>query len=134
MDIQSPRFDAFISYSHEDEIAARRIQRFLESYKLPRGLISGGNRLWVFRDATDIRTGSLSDELNAALDGSRALIVCCSPAAAASRWVAQEIERFSQPEPVRPIVPVLLKEDPAAAIPERLQTLEHRYADLRSAW
>jgi hypothetical protein len=130
----TPRYDAFISYSHDDEIAARRIQRFLESYKLPRGIALAENRLRVFRDATDIRTGSLSEELNAALDASRALIVCCSPAAAKSHWVSQEIDQFLGHDPARPIAPLLLEGDPGSSIPERLKPLEHRFADLRSAW
>jgi len=130
----APRYDAFISYSHDDEIAARRIQRFLESYKLPRGIALAENRLRVFRDATDIRTGSLSEELNAALDASRALVVCCSPAAAKSRWVSQEIDKFLGHDAARPIAPLLLEGDPGSSIPERLKPLEHRFADLRSAW
>jgi TIR domain len=105
MPSEAQGYDAFISYSHHDEVAARRIQHFLERYRLPPGILPARNRLRVFRDATDIRTGSLSDELNQALDASRALIVCCSSDAVKSRWVSQEIERFLERDPKRPIAP-----------------------------
>jgi len=128
------RFDAFISYSHADESAARRIQNFLEHYKLPTDIAPGRRRLRVFRDATDIRTGALSEELNAALDASRSLVVCCSPGVLNSTWVSQEIDRFLDHDGTRPIVPVLLQGEAASSIPERLKPFNHRFADLRSAW
>jgi MTH538 TIR-like domain (DUF1863) len=134
MAAQELRYDAFISYSHSDVIAARRVQRFLESYRLPPGIPFTEKRLRIFRDATDIRTGTLSEELNSALDASRTLIVCCSPSAASSRWVAQEIDRFLEQTPTRPVVALLLAGDPDAAIPQKLRVLEHRFADLRSPW
>ena len=52
-------YDAFISYSHDDKAAARRIHDFLERYKLPREVLPGRTRLRIYRDATDIRAGTL---------------------------------------------------------------------------
>lgn len=127
-------YDAFISYSHDDKAAARRIHDFLERYKLPRGVLPGRTRLRIYRDATDIRAGTLPSELESALAASRALVVCCSRAAVNSSWVAKEIDTFVKHHSDQPIVPVLLADDPESAIPKSLQANEHRYADLRDGW
>lgn len=84
------RYDAFVSYSHADRRWVGRIQRFVESYRPP----GRGRRLALFVDHTDLRGGSLPDNLRAALAASGALIVCWSPQAAASAWVRQEVAVF----------------------------------------
>src|SRR5690606_23550099 len=90
------RYRAFISYSHADEAIAARLHRRLETYRLPRGISRRGSddqflpeRLQpVFRDRDELTSaGQLSHAIEAALDQSDALIVICSPAAVASRWV-----------------------------------------------
>ena len=49
----------------------------------------------VFRDRDDLpAAGNLNDEIQAAIAGSHFLIVLCSPNAAASRWVNEEIRSF----------------------------------------
>jgi tetratricopeptide (TPR) repeat protein len=49
----------------------------------------------IFRDRDELRAaGSLTDELRGALAGSDFLIVLCSPASAASRWVNEEVRYF----------------------------------------
>jgi tetratricopeptide (TPR) repeat protein len=51
----------------------------------------------VFRDRDELPTASnLGDAINDALAGSAFLIVICSPDAARSRWVEQEIRTFKQ--------------------------------------
>ena len=51
----------------------------------------------VFLDREELSSGSnLAESVRTALAHSRALIVVCSPAAAASRWVDQEICEFKQ--------------------------------------
>lgn len=93
-------YRAFISYSHGDEAAARWLQRALEGYRLPSSLRKSRPglpaRLYpIFRDRDELAsTQDLSDSIRRALDDSDALIVLCSPAAAASRWVNEEIHRF----------------------------------------
>jgi hypothetical protein len=119
-------YDAFLSYSHADRAAARRLQRFIQRYRVP----GSGARLTVFLDQTDLRSGELSQELTEALRRSSALLVCCSPAAVESRWVAQEIHAFLA-QGGRPVVPIVLEGDAEAVIPLRLREREQRYLDLR---
>lgn len=128
----SKPFDAFVSYSHADKRYALRIQRFLESARLPRSRGPSRGRLKVFRDDTDIRAARLDAELANALARSRALIVCCSPRAANADWVRQEIELFLKQGGERPIVPVLVEGDAATAIPSGIAS--YRYVDARGAW
>ena len=128
----SKPFDAFVSYSHADKRYALRIQRFLESARLPRSRGALRRRLKVFRDDTDIRAARLDAELASALARSRALIVCCSPRAANADWVRQEIELFLKQGGERPIVPVLVEGDAATAIPSGIAS--YRYVDARGAW
>lgn len=99
------RYAAFLSYCHADRVAAEALHRFLETYRLPRDVrapdadaVAPESRLRpVFVDRTDMPAGTdLRDEINVALAASGSLIVLCSPAAAKSRWVDLEIERFKQ--------------------------------------
>lgn len=94
---------AFISYSHVDERTGRWLHRALESYRVPKRLVgtehSAGvipKRLTpVFRDRDELPTATdLGETIRGALERSAALIVVCSPAAARSRWVNEEILTF----------------------------------------
>lgn len=97
------RYAAFISYSSKDARFARRLHRALERYGIPSSLgkfdlIGGGkrNRIYpVFRDREELAAGHLGDAIEANLRASAALIVVCSPNAAASPWVQKEIEYFA---------------------------------------
>jgi len=97
------RYKAFISYSHKDEKWAAWLHRALESYRLPRQLVGRQTSMGpvpsrlspVFRDREDFSSGvDLSNKVQEALADSAALIVLCSPAAAGSRWVNEEIRAF----------------------------------------
>lgn len=97
------RYAAFLSYSHHDRAAARRVQAAVEAYRVPESLVGtpGAHgpvppRLRpVFRDEADLAaSGDLSASVAQALDQSDALVVLCSPAAAQSAWVAEEVRRF----------------------------------------
>ncbi len=125
----SGRFRAFISYSHRDAVAAARLHRQLERFVVPRRLVGKPGRLGpvparlspIFRDREDLPAAeSLSAAVQAALAASETLIVLCSPAAAASPWVAREIQLFRQLHPGRPVLAVLLSGLPAAAFPAPL--------------
>lgn len=99
------RYRVFISYSHANNKWARWLHRTLETYKPPRGVAAlglnpdGRNKPLspVFRDREELSTAaSLSDAVNNALQNSANLVVICSPAAARSRWVNEEILTFKR--------------------------------------
>ncbi len=122
------RYAAFISYSHADERDATRLQRWLESYRLPGNLVragsdgSSGKRIGaIFRDRADLAAASsLTDAIRAALAQSAALIVLCSPEAAASPWVDAEIRLFRECHPAAPVLAVVVHGEPQAAMPAAL--------------
>jgi Tfp pilus assembly protein PilF len=94
------QYKAFISYNHADARWAQWLHRALERYRVPARLLAehrlAGNRLHpIFRDRDELSTSSsLSESIRAALAASQNLIVVCSPSAAASRWVNEEIKAF----------------------------------------
>ena len=99
----APAFCAFVSYSHTDERHAAWLQKALERWKVPRRLVGSEARFGpiperlgkVFLDRDELPSASsLSDEIQAALAASDTLVVICSPAAARSRWVNEEIRCF----------------------------------------
>lgn len=105
MQADAPRFRAFISYSHRDKAVAASLHRALEGYRVPAKLVGRDTAVGpvprrltpIFRDRDELpASGDLGREINAALEGSQFLIVVCSPAAAASRWVDQEILAFKR--------------------------------------
>ena len=97
------KYRAFVSYSHVDTKWADRIHRFLETYRVPKHLVgrptSRGpipRRLNpVFRDRDELPSATnLGAAIDEALADSACLIVICSPDAARSRWVNEEIRKF----------------------------------------
>lgn len=123
------RYRAFISYSHVDEAVARRLHRWLETYRLPARLVGSitpqgtvPRRLSpIFRDRNEFPASSSLDEaVKAALAESASLIVLCSPDAAESRWVGEEIAYFRALYPDRPVLAALLRGTPETAFPAAL--------------
>ena len=99
------KYRAFISYSHRDTRWATWLHRSLESYRAPKSLVDTvtargtvPKRLApVFRDREELASSTaLGDVLNAALADSACQIVICSPSAAQSRWVNEEILAFKR--------------------------------------
>lgn len=99
------QYKAFISYSHADAKIAGWLHRELESYRTPRWLRGAGKKTGtaavrlgpIFRDRDDLASAhDLSESIRNALQSSANLIVICSPQAARSRWVDQEIEEFKK--------------------------------------
>ncbi len=97
------RYSAFISYSHHDTVFARRLQRQLETYRLPRRVSGIGNVPFegrrqlrpVFRDREELAAAPDVDEaLREAIGQASFLIVVCSANAAGSAWVAREVALF----------------------------------------
>jgi tetratricopeptide (TPR) repeat protein len=99
------KYWAFLSYSHSDALWAGWLHRALESYRPPRRLVGRDTERGpvprrlapVFRDREELATATdLGTVLNAALEQSAAQIVICSPRAARSRWVNEEILAFKR--------------------------------------
>jgi hypothetical protein len=97
------KYWAFISYSHRDEHWAQWLHRSLERYFVPRILVGRPSRdgkvprrlFPIFRDREELPVSSdLGANLKDCLERSRYLIVVCSPDAAVSRWVNEEIRYF----------------------------------------
>lgn len=99
------KYRGFISYSHADANMASRLHRWLEAYRVPRRLVGRETpfgpvptRLHpIFRDREELPTSAdLGGQIQAALADSAMLIVVCSPRAATSRWVNEEILAFKR--------------------------------------
>ncbi len=121
------RYHAFISYSHANSAAAKAVQDFIEDYRLPGDGAAPAPALRLYRDATDMRTGRLDDQINGALFEASHLLVCVSPEALASDWVRKEVAAFRALRP-EGLIPLLLQG--SAADVQQLVGLETRYADL----
>lgn len=115
------RYRAFISYSHRDKVAAGWLHRALETYRLPTKLAGTITRVGVvprrlapiFRDCDELSAADdLGVELNAALEQSRFLVVICSPAAAGSKWVNEEILSFKRIHGDRCVLALIVAGEP----------------------
>lgn len=113
---------AFISYKREDKKEAMRLQQALEYYRLPNNLRQENPALPeyvrpVFRDMTDLEVGELSSQIHSALEDSHYLIVVCSPRAATSKWVNDEVEYFISLGKQDKIIPYIIEGVPHANNP-----------------
>jgi len=97
------RYKAFISYSHRDRQWGAWLQRSLERYRVPRRLVGKEGPFGpiparlapVFRDREDLSSSAdLSASVKESLESSESLVVICSPTAAASEWVSDEVSYF----------------------------------------
>jgi len=104
-DADSYRYRAYVSYSHHDEKWAVWLHKKLESYHVPKRLVGLDTHAGsipkriapIFRDREELPTATdLGEVVNKALRDSANLIVICSPKAAASRWVNEEILTFKR--------------------------------------
>jgi hypothetical protein len=95
---ESPRYDAFISYSHAaDGKLAPALQRGLQRFAKPWYRVRA---LRVFRDQTDLAANpALWPTIQKALDASEHFVLLASPRAAASPWVGREVEHWRQTKP-----------------------------------
>ena len=98
------RYRAYISYSHRDETWAAWLHRAIESYRVPRHLVGLQTHKGkvparirpVFRDRDDLSSATdLEETVKQAINESENLILMCSPEAAASRGVNEEIRYFA---------------------------------------
>ena len=112
-------YSAFISYSHKDQKYAQKLQKKLESYRLPSTLqhqvVSKSKHpvAPVFRDATDLVAGKLKENLHQELENSKFLIVICSPNSAqknaqGKNYVNSEVDYFVSLGRADYIIPVII--------------------------
>lgn len=114
---------AFISYKREDEKWAKWLQKKLESYSLPTAVRNEKPELPnkirpVFRDQSELSGGNLKAEIEKGLNGSKYLIVICSPRSAKSPWVSKEVQHFIDQGREDFIIPFIIGGTPNASIPE----------------
>jgi WD40 repeat protein len=120
----TPRsYRAFISYSHSDDKIARWLHSKLERYVIPRSLVGKTTlmgivprRLFpVFLDREEIPTSAdLGQTIRVAIANSGCLIVICSPKAAMSRWVDEEVNGFKKIHGEGRIIALIVAGEPNA--------------------
>ena len=119
------QYAAFISYSHSDRDAARWLHQAIERYIIPKHLRRQSGD-WpgrrpnqmppIFLDREELPSSSdLAQSIRAALNVSEFLIVVCSPAAARSRWVNEEIRTFKELGRAGKILCLIVDGEPGAA-------------------
>ncbi|MBO6075044.1 MAG: TIR domain-containing protein [Paludibacteraceae bacterium] len=116
---EQKQYYAFISYKREDKKEAKRLQHTLEYYKLPNKLRQDNPDLPeyvrpIFRDMTNLEVGELSAQIHVALELSHFLIVVCSPRAAKSKWVNDEVDYFISLGKQDKIIPYIIEGFPHA--------------------
>ena len=123
------RYMAFLSYSHKDSAIADWLHESLEEFRVPPQLIGKltdqgavpKKLAPIFRDRQELAAAAdLSDEIEDAVASSRFLIVLCSPAAARSRWIEEEISCFKRVHREDRILAAIVDGEPFASdIPGR---------------
>jgi hypothetical protein len=115
------KYKAFISYSHKDSEFAMWLHKKLESWSVPKDLVNRATNIGnvprtlrpIFRDRDDFSGGhSLKEATLKALDESEFLIVLCSPKAAKSSYVAEEVRQFKLMGKADRVIPVILAGEP----------------------
>ncbi len=120
------RHQAYLSFAHKDKAVGAWVARMLRSFRTPRGLVrdfAAPARLGaICVDRQDSSAGAqLSDHAKAELRASAALIVICSPRAAASRWINQEVAAFKQLGRGANIIPVIAEGQAPGVLPLTLR-------------
>lgn len=127
-------FRAFISFRHQDNMASGRrwaewLHSQLETFKIPTGLAGMPNRRFgsipkslypVFLDRAELGAShALTASIHEALDRSEALIVICTPGAAKSQHVEDEIRYFQNLGRGDRIFSLIVDGEPNATAPEK---------------
>jgi eukaryotic-like serine/threonine-protein kinase len=117
------KYRAFISYSHRDTPWARWLHHALERYRPDRDLIgreTSAGRVPktlrpIFRDRDEFSAGSsLTGQSLAALAASQFLVVVCSPDAARSKYVDEEVRFFKANGGAARVIPVIVEGEPGS--------------------
>lgn len=113
------RYDVFLSHNSKDKPRVRRLAERLKA---------AGVRVWL--DEWAIQVGDIiALKVDEGLEQSRVLLLCISPAALASGWVALERSTAVHRDPAnagRRFIPLLLGD---CALPETLR--RYKYVDYR---
>jgi tetratricopeptide (TPR) repeat protein len=121
---RTPRYWAFLSYSHKDSDTADWLHGALERYRVPRTLVGRETATGtipasfspVFRDRHELAaSGDLGHNIREALGASRCLIVLCSPEAARSRWTNEEVLAFRKLHPQGRLLAAITGGEPFAS-------------------
>jgi hypothetical protein len=130
--IMDRRYHCFLSYRHADNRAEGRqwatwLHQRIETYEVPADLVGTKNdrggiipsRIFpVFRDEEELPADAdLSQPIAKALENSETLLVLCSPGAATSRFVAEEIVRFKSLGRKDRVLAAILSGEPNATAP-----------------
>lgn len=120
------KYRAFLSYSHRDKAWGKWLHAALEGYRIDKDLVGRMTRFGpvpkalrpIFRDREDFSAGhSLTQQTLAALEASQCLIVLCSPAAAQSPYVNEEVRHFKAMGRADKVISVIVAGEPGD--PER---------------
>ena len=123
-DVAEFKYRAFLSYSHADTTWAKWLHKALEGYRIDKDLVGRETAYGpvprtlrpIFRDRDDFSAGhSLTEQTLAALEASQFLIVICSPNAARSQYVNEEIRRFKALGRADRVIPVIVDGEPGDA-------------------
>jgi hypothetical protein len=122
--LSSFKYRAFISYCHRDMFWARWLHGALERYRVDRDLVGRRTSTGplpktlrpIFRDREEFAAGhSLTQQTLAALDASQFLIVLCSPSAALSKYVNEEVRHFKARGGASRLIPIIVDGEPGDA-------------------
>ncbi|MDR0434660.1 MAG: toll/interleukin-1 receptor domain-containing protein [Gracilibacteraceae bacterium] len=133
MDFQ---YEAFISYRHKelDTQAAKAVHRALETFRLPARLRPDGKKRIgkIFRDQDELPLmPNLDDGIKRALDGSRWLIVVCTPDLPQSKWCMAEVDHFIATGRRDRILTLLAAGEPDESFPPQLRFLPDENGGMR---
>ena len=121
------KYKAFISYSHADRRWAKWLHGALERYRAPKNLVGTQTSVGpipprlvpIFRDREELPSApDLTRRIKEALRESENLIVICSPSAAKSSYVDQEIESFKKLGRSDRIFSIIVDGEPGSEDPE----------------
>ncbi len=115
------KYRAFLSYSHRDKAWGKWLHAALEGYRIDKDLVGRDTPAGpvpktlrpIFRDREDFSAGhSLTEQTIAALEASQFLIVICSPNAAQSKYVNEEVRRFKMLGRGERVIPLIVDGEP----------------------
>lgn len=122
------RYAAFISYSHRDRKWAEWLHKSIETYRIPKDLaaerkVQGRPTAGlhpIFLDRAELPSSSdLAATVREALEQSAYLIVVCSPDAARSRWVNEEVRAYKALGGAGRILCLIVAGEPSVALAAR---------------